>query len=102
MVGLVGRDPSFSPPTMASVRGQMFGVGASTLFYRALGQEWAAIPDTCWGRPDSEFQQGKCEEVWLHLGKVTAVGLLPLGVFLAFALFALDSLKLTYKRIRKR
>jgi hypothetical protein len=103
-VGFIGRDPSMQPRGLASQpapRG-LAPVERAAQFYRGLGHEWAAIPDACWGRPDSEFQQGRCEDIWAHLARVTAVGLLPLGAFLAFALFALDSLKLTYRRIRKK
>ena len=74
----------------------------SEAFYQGLAREWASIPDICWGKPDSDFQQGRCEDIWLHLLQVTALGCLPLGVFFVLALFALDSLKLTYKRIRKK
>jgi hypothetical protein len=98
MVGFVASGNSLKPRSPAS---EQTGT-RSGLFYRGLGHEWATIPDVCWGRPDSDFQRGRCDETWTHLWKVTAVGLLPLGVLLAFALFALDSLKLTYKRIRKK
>ena len=104
MVGMVAHDPSLQPRALASVNPlpPAIGTAGTSLFYRTLGQEWAAIPDVCWGRPDSDFQRGKCDEMWMHLWRVTGVGLLPLGVFIAFALFAIDSLKLTYRRIRKR
>lgn len=102
MVGLFARDPKLQPRGLASELPPQLGFERAAQFYRGLGSEWASIPDACWGRPDSEFQQGKCEETWAHLVEVTGLGLMPLGVSIAFALFALDSLKLTYKRIRKR
>jgi hypothetical protein len=102
MVGVVGRAPALQPRGLASDAPKPFGIQPAVQFYSALGLDWAHVPEICWGTPDSDFQKGRCQENWAHLARVSAVGLLPLGVFLAFALFALDSLKLTYKRIRKR
>src|SRR5262249_12053679 len=99
MVGWFGRDVSHAPRAPAFEAPAPDG---AQRFYRSLGREWAAIPDVCWGEPDSDFQRGRCDEIWSHLWQVTGMGLLPLGALLAFALFAFDSLKLTYRRVRKR
>jgi len=101
MVGFVA-DASLQPRGPAAAPEPPSLTSRSDRFYRGLGREWAAIPDVCWGRPDSDFQRGRCDDMWSHLWKVTAVGLLPIGVLIAFALFGLDSFKLTYKRIRKK
>jgi hypothetical protein len=100
-VGHVGSNPDLWPRGPATESGAVPEKG-SARFYQALGYEWAHVPEICFGRVDSEFQKGRCEDTWLHLAKETGVGLLPIGAFLAFALFALDSLALTYRRIRKR
>jgi hypothetical protein len=102
MVGAVARNPKLQPRGLASQLPPSLGIDRALSFYGGVGHEWAAIPDQCWGRPDSEFQQGRCEDTWAHLLQVSGVALLPIGVLLAFALFALDSFKLTYRRIRKR
>ena len=101
MVGFVAIDSSLRPRGPAADASVGFAARSAD-FYKGLGREWARIPDACWGRPDSDFQRGRCDETWGHLWKVTSLGLLPLGVLIAFGLFGLDSLKLTYKRIRKK
>jgi hypothetical protein len=117
MVGLISLEPSMRPRAPASSSGGLTlpetipappmkrtpgWFGPSKDFYRGLALEFQHLPDSCWNGAESEFQKVKCQEAWTRLLRLSALALLPLGAFFAFVLFALDSLKLTYRRIRKK
>ncbi len=116
MVGILSLDPTLNPRTPASIPVQGEEApppskpikrtpgwfGPSQDFYRSLAEDYAALPESCWNGAESDFQRGKCQVAWTRLLRLSALALLPLGALIAFLLFALDSLSLTYRRIRKK
>lgn len=72
-------------------------------FYSIYFSAWTNAPDGCIsGEMHSDFQRERCLGFWSQIAQASVIALAPLALLWTGYLFGMDSLNLTYRRIRKR
>jgi hypothetical protein len=102
-VGIVANTGVSPLPAPASAREKTWmPLGLTWGFYSNYFTAWKEAPEGCvHGEAYSEFQKERCSAFWNKIGVASAIGVIPFGVLWLYFLLGMDSMRATYRRVRR-